>query len=72
MSNEYANAANEGMRCGANKSIFDQLPPVFTVDEVSSLKGGKLKRNSLNQIVLRWKKLGLVEKLDDTHWRKIQ
>ena len=72
LSNEYANAANEGMRCGANKSIFDQLPPVFTVDEVSSLKGGKLKRNSLNQIVLRWKKLGLVEKLDDTHWRKIQ
>ena len=68
--NEYVNAQDECQRYGANHSIFDQLPPTFTLDDLRALKQGYCSERSLPMIVSRWRRDGWVEKIDKTHWRK--
>ena len=67
---EYVNARDEGVRYGANRSVFDRLPPVFTVDDIAVLKNIAVSRNSLIKIVSRWNRDGWIEKTDTKHWRK--
>jgi hypothetical protein len=67
---EYVDAHSECQRYGVNHSVFDQLPPVFTVDDLAALRQGDLPRNSLIKIISRWNRDGWVEKSDLKHWRK--
>ena len=69
---EYIKACDEGMRYGANRSVFDRLPPVFSVEDVAALKQVAVSRNSLVKIVSRWSLDGWVEKTDAKHWRKME
>ena len=68
--NEYVNAQDECQRYGVNHSIFDQLPPTFTLDDLRALKRGYCSERSLPMIVSRWRRDGWVEKIDKTHWQK--
>ena len=66
----YVTADSECQRHGQNMSIFDQLPPTFTLDDLAALKPSQLPRNSIVKIVSRWKRDGWVEKADGKHWKK--
>ena len=70
MMNQYVDAGKESKRISANHSIFDQLPPVFSTDDLSALKRTDISRNSIIKIISRWKIDGWVEKADVKHWRK--
>ncbi|MBQ1649684.1 MAG: DUF3987 domain-containing protein, partial [Prevotella sp.] len=67
---EYVDAKSECQRYGANHSVFDQLPPAFTLDDLAALKRNDLSRQSLLKIILRWKNDGWVEQVDKQHWKK--
>ncbi|MBO7051241.1 MAG: DUF3987 domain-containing protein [Prevotella sp.] len=67
---EYIDAQSECQRYGANHSVFDQLPPVFTLDDLGALKRRDLSRKSIQRIVLRWRNDGWVEQVDKMHWEK--
>jgi len=67
---EYVDARSECQRYGANHSVFDQLPPAFTLDDLAALKRNDLSRQSLLKIILRWKNDGWVEQVDKQHWKK--
>ena len=68
---EYVTAQAECRRYGANHSVFDQLPPVFTLDDLAGLKRSDLSRKSIQRIVSRWKCDGWVEQADRLHWKKV-
>ena len=68
--NEYVNAQDECQRYGANHSIFDQLAPSFTMDDLRALKRGYCGDKSLRVIISRWRRDGWIEKTDAKHWRK--
>lgn len=67
---QYVKAEEEGQRAGTNNSIFDQLPPKFTMDDLRKLKEGNCKGNSLRTIIYRWSKEGWIRKLDNGLWEK--
>ena len=68
--NEYVNAQDECQRYGANHSVFDQLAPSFTMDDLRSLKRGYCGESALRNIITRWKRDGWIEKTDGKHWSK--
>ena len=68
--NEYVNAQDECQRYGANHSVFDQLAPSFTMDDLRSLKRGFCGESALRNIITRWKRDGWIEKTDGKHWQK--
>lgn len=70
MRNEYANDKDEYVRYSANRSVFDQLPREFIMDDLRELKRPDMSQNSLNKITSRWRKDGWIEKIDKNHWRK--
>ena len=68
---EYVNAREECQRNGKNNSVFDQLPPVFTMEDLKSLKqGDSCTAHSMRMIVSRWRRDGWIEKTDTKHWKK--
>ncbi|MBQ1650478.1 MAG: hypothetical protein II055_05025, partial [Prevotella sp.] len=67
---EYVDVKSECQRYGANHSVFDQLPPAFTLDDLAALKRNDLSRNSLQRIISRWKCDGWIEQVDRLHWKK--
>ena len=69
--NEYVNAQDECQRYGANHSIFDQLAPSFTMDDLRALKRGFCSEAGLRKIISRWYRDKWIEKTDKTHWRKL-
>ena len=69
--NQYVNAQEECQRYGANYSVFDQLPPVFTMDELRSLKKDFCSEASLRKIVSNWNLNKWIEKIDRHHWKKL-
>jgi hypothetical protein len=69
--NEFVNAQDECQRYGANHSIFDQLPPTFTADDLIALKHGSVSRNSIIKIISRWNRDGWIEKADTKRWKKV-
>ena len=69
---EYIDARSECQRYGKNNSAFDQLPPVFTVDDLAAMRSDYLSRNSLNKIISRWNHDGWIVKADRKHWKKVQ
>ncbi len=70
LQNQYTDAQSECTRYSCNHSIFDQLPPTFTLDDLAALKRSGMARNSLIKITSRWNRDGWIEKVDDTRWRK--
>ena len=67
---EYVNAGYECRRYCANHSVFDQLPPVFTVEDLKALKDGHCTDHSLRMIVSRWRRDGWIEKTGSKQWKK--
>ena len=70
--NEYVNAQDECQRYGANHSIFDQLAPTFTMDDLRALKRGYCGESALRNIITRWRRDGWIEKTDSKHWHKLK
>ena len=71
LQNQYVDAQTECQRYGENNSIFDQLPPTFTADDLTALKRTSVSRNTIIKIISRWNHDGWVEKVDTKHWRKV-
>jgi hypothetical protein len=70
LQNQYVDAQQECQRYGANNSIFDQLPPTFTADDLAALKPANVPRNSIIKIISRWNRDGWVVKVDTKRWSK--
>ena len=67
--NEYICAQDECQRYGANHSVFDQLPPAFSRDDLRALKHD-CSESGLRNIIMRWKRDGWIEPVDRHHWKK--
>ena len=70
MLNEFVNAKDECQRYGINHSIFDQLPPTFSKDDLRALKNGYCSDHSLRMIITRWKRDGWIDKIGSKIWKK--
>ena len=70
LQSQYVDAQDECQRYGVNHSVFDQLAPVFTVDDLRALKRGFCSDVSLRKIISRWMRDGWIEKTDQKHWGK--
>ena len=70
LQNQYVDAEQESRRYSCNRSIFDQLAPTFTIDDVAALKSKSVSHNAIVKIISRWNIDGWVEKIDATHWSK--
>ena len=69
---QYVDARDECQRYGANHSVFDQLPPVFTVEDLRALKRVQCSDNVIRVIISRWRHDGWIEKTDKNHWAKVK
>ena len=67
---QYVDASDECQRYGANHSIFDQLPPTFTMDDIRALKRNFCGDSALRKIISRWYRDRWIERVDKTHWQK--
>ena len=67
--NEYVNAQDECQRYGVNHSIFDQLTPAFSREELKALKSD-CTDSGIRNIIMRWKRDGWIEPIDRNHWQK--
>ena len=67
---QFTEAREECQRYGANHSIYDQLPPTFTLEDLRALKRGLCGESALRKIISRWYKDQWIEKADRYHWRK--
>ena len=70
--NEYVSAQDECQRYGANHSVFDQLAPTFTIDDLRALKRGYCSETAMRMIISRWMRDGWISKTDRHHWSKRQ
>ena len=68
--NEYVNAQDECRRYGVNHSVFDQLAPTFTIDDLRALKRGYCSETAMRMIISRWMRDGWISKTDRHHWTK--
>ena len=66
---EFVNAYDECQRYGANHSVFDQLAPCFTRDDLRAKKSGT-SESGLRNIIMRWKRDGWIEAVDKLHFQK--
>ena len=69
--NEYISAGDECQRYGSNHSVFDQLAPTFSMDDLRSLKHGICGESALRKIISRWYRDQWIEKVDRAHWKKL-
>lgn len=67
---EYISAEDECQRHGANHSVFDQLSPTFTIDDLRALKRGFCGESAIRMILSRWVRDGWITKIDRHHWQK--
>ena len=70
LESQFVDARDECLRYGVNHSIFDQLPPTFTIDDLRPLKRGFCSEGALRKITSRWSRDGWIEKVDKTRWTK--
>jgi len=71
LESQFVDARDECVRYGSNHSIFDQLSPAFTMDDLRALKRGFCSEAGLRKIISRWYRDKWIEKTDKTHWRKL-
>ena len=72
LESQYVEAREVCQRYGVNHSVFDQLPPSFTVDDLRALKRGFCSDQSLRMIISRWRHDGWIDKTDKSHWKKMK
>ena len=70
LESQFVDARDECIRYGSNHSVFDQLPPSFTMDDLRALKRGFCSEAGLRKIISRWYRDHWIEKTDKTHWKK--
>ena len=70
LKHQYVEAKVECQRYGANSSVFDQLPAIFTKEDLRGKKEGFCAESSLYTIISRWRRDGWIEKTDASHWKK--
>ena len=70
LQNQYVDASNECQRYGANHSVFDQLAPTFSRDDLRALKHD-CSESGLRNVIMRWKRDGWIEAIDRHHWHKV-
>ncbi len=66
---ENDNTTNQ--RKSRNKTVYEQLPPVFTKDDVRSFKNMVCSTSAINMIISRWLRDGWIKKIDFNKWQKI-
>ena len=71
LESQFVDARDECIRYGSNHSIFDQLSPAFTMDDLRALKRGFCSEAGLRKIISRWYRDKWIEKTDKTHWNKL-
>ncbi len=71
LQSQYVDASDDCQRYGENKSIFDQLPPAFSLEDLAALKRDNTPRNSLIKIISRWKRDGWIGKTGHNRWNKV-
>ena len=71
LESQFVDARDECIRYGSNHSIFDQLSPAFTMDDLRALKRGFCSEAGLRKIISRWYRDHWIEKTDKTHWKKL-
>lgn len=71
LESQFLDARDECVRYGSNHSIFDQLAPTFTMDDLRALKRGFCGEAGLRKIISRWYRDQWIEKTDRTHWKKL-
>ena len=71
LESQFLDARGECVRYGSNHSIFDQLAPTFTMDDLRALKRGFCGEAGLRKIISRWYRDQWIEKTDRTHWKKL-
>ena len=72
LQSQYIDASEECQRYGANHSVFDQLAPTFTIDDLRALKRGYCSETAMRMIISRWMRDGWISKTDRHHWSKRQ
>ncbi|UKK63277.1 DUF3987 domain-containing protein [Prevotella communis] len=72
LQNQYVDAREECQRYGANHSVFDQLAPTFTLDDLRALKRGYCSESAMRMIISRWMRDGWISKTDRYHWSKVK
>ena len=72
LQSQYVDASEECQRYGANHSVFDQLAPTFTVDDLRALKRGYCSETAMRMIISRWMRDGWISKTDRHHWSKVK
>jgi len=68
---QFVDARSEVQRYGSNHSVFDQLPPTFSMGDLRALKHGFCGEAALRKIISRWYRDHWIEKTDKEHWRKL-
>ena len=68
---QFVDARNECQRYGSNHSVYDQLPPTFSMGDLRALKHGFCGEAALRKIISRWYRDHWIEKTDKGHWRKL-
>ena len=57
-------------RTTVNHNVFDELPAVFTRDDIKTFKGGDITSAGLKSIIFRWKRDGWIRKVGINKWQK--
>ena len=71
LESQFVDARDACIRYGSNHSVFDQLAPAFTMDDLRALKRGFCGEAALRKIISRWYRDHWIEKTDRTHWKKL-
>ena len=70
LESQFAGDCYEYQRTNSNHSVFDQLAPSFTLDDLRALKRGFCGESALRKIISRWSRDKWIEKTDAKHWKK--
>ena len=71
LQSQYIDASDECQRYGSNHSVYDQLAPTFSLDDLRALKRGFCGEAAIRKIISRWYRDHWIEKTDKTHWKKL-
>ena len=69
--NQFVDTDGQYQRNGKNHSVFEQLPPVFSIDDLRALKHDNCSNAAIKMIVYRWKRDGWIEKTGKLQWEKV-
>ena len=69
--NQYVDVQSEIQRNSKNHSVFEQLPPVFSIDDLRALKHDNCSNAAIKMIVYRWKRDGWIQKTGKSQWGKV-